>query len=253
VLSMTSVLCVLQTDPEGSVRPPVGGVSEQPGAGPEAGFVALEQSLLRLGRSAVADRATGRAQETLFVLAGHGALRQGGREYALEPETGALLPVGHEYQLLAGVDGLHLVCVRIPDPEPGGHAPAVARLADQAPHDATSDRQFRIVADPSTGLSSATHFVGDIPATRAPEHFHLYDEVIYVLEGEGFLDAEGARRPVGPGTCIGLPARLVHCLANTGDSAMRVQAVFRPAGSPAAAYYPDGTPAYPGVAPVERI
>ena len=27
---------------------------------------------------------------------------------------------------------------------------------------------------------------------------------------------------------------------------MRVVAVFRPAGSPAAAYYPDGTPAYPG-------
>ena len=25
---------------------------------------------------------------------------------------------------------------------------------------------------------------------------------------------------------------------------MRVVAVFRPAGSPAAAYYPDGTPAY---------
>jgi hypothetical protein len=27
---------------------------------------------------------------------------------------------------------------------------------------------------------------------------------------------------------------------------MRVVAVFRPAGSPAAAYYPDGTPAYEG-------
>jgi hypothetical protein len=26
--------------------------------------------------------------------------------------------------------------------------------------------------------------------------------------------------------------------------------VFRPAGSPAAAYYPDGAPAYPGVEPI---
>ena len=43
-----------------------------------------------------------------------------------------------------------------------------------------------------------------------------------------------------------LPARVVHCLHNTGDSMMRVVAVFRPAGSPAAAYYADGTPAYPG-------
>ena len=40
-----------------------------------------------------------------------------------------------------------------------------------------------------------------------------------------------------------LPARLVHCLANTGDSELRLLAVFRPAGSPAEAYYPDGTPA----------
>ena len=31
---------------------------------------------------------------------------------------------------------------------------------------------------------------------------------------------------------------------------MRVVAVFRPAGSPAAAFYPDGTPAYPGIDPV---
>jgi hypothetical protein len=33
----------------------------------------------------------------------------------------------------------------------------------------------------------------------------------------------------------------VHCLANTGESEMRVLGVFRPAGSPAEAYYPDGT------------
>jgi mannose-6-phosphate isomerase-like protein (cupin superfamily) len=66
-----------------------------------------------------------------------------------------------------------------------------------------------------------------------------------LLEGEGLFHAEGASRPVGPGTCIRLPARTVHCLENTGHTTMRVQAVFRPAGSPASAYFPDGTPAYP--------
>ena len=35
----------------------------------------------------------------------------------------------------------------------------------------------------------------------------------------------------------------MHCLANTGDAELRVLGVFRPAGSPAEAYYPDGTPA----------
>ena len=32
--------------------------------------------------------------------------------------------------------------------------------------------------------------------------------------------------------------------ANSGEEPMRIVAVFRPAGSPAAAFYPDGTPAY---------
>jgi oxalate decarboxylase/phosphoglucose isomerase-like protein (cupin superfamily) len=40
-----------------------------------------------------------------------------------------------------------------------------------------------------------------------------------------------------------LPARLVHCLENTGAQEMQVLGVFRPAGSPAEAYYPDGAPA----------
>jgi hypothetical protein len=43
----------------------------------------------------------------------------------------------------------------------------------------------------------------------------------------------------------------VHCLENTGAEVMRVVAVFRPAGSPAAAYYPDGTPASAGAPPLE--
>jgi quercetin dioxygenase-like cupin family protein len=251
--STSNVLCLLHPDSEAPVRPPSGAVSEQPGVGPEAGFAALEQSVLWLGPTAVADRGTGSSEETMFVLGGRGTLRQGGHEHPLEPESAAHLPPGHEYELQAGDDGMHLVCVRIPDPEPGGEAAGTTRLADQAADDATTERQFRIVADPSTGLRSGTHFVGYIPTARAPDHFHTYDEVIYVLEGQGFFHAEGTRRPVAQGTCIGLPARLVHCLENTGDSAMRIQAVFRPAGSPAAAYYPNGTPAYPGVAPLEQI
>jgi hypothetical protein len=35
----------------------------------------------------------------------------------------------------------------------------------------------------------------------------------------------------------------VHCLENVGPGEMQVLGVFRPAGSPAEAYYPDGTQA----------
>ena len=126
----------------------------------------------------------------------------------------------------------------------------VRRLADQQSQAATTDREFRIVADPSTGLRSATHFVGYIPTATAPDHFHTYNEVIYVLEGEGVLHAQGTDWRLGAGSCIQLPARAVHCLENTGDAWMRVVAVFRPAGSPAAAYYPDGTPAHADAPPL---
>ena len=149
---------------------------------------------------------------------------------------------------------LELVAVRIPDPGDDGRVGSrriVRRLAEQEAQDATAAREFRIVADPSTGLRSATHFVGYIPTVRAPDHFHTYDEVIYVLDGEGILHVEDSEQPLAAGSVIELPARTVHCLENTGEDVMRVVAVFRPAGSPAAAYYPDGAPAYVGAPPLE--
>jgi uncharacterized cupin superfamily protein len=103
------------------------------------------------------------------------------------------------------------------------------------------------VSDPRSGLRSGTQFVGYIPPVRAADHFHTYDEVIYVLEGEGTFHSGGSSWRVGPGSCIALPAFTVHCLENTASTArdvMRVLGVFRPAGSPAAAYHPDGTAAH---------
>jgi mannose-6-phosphate isomerase-like protein (cupin superfamily) len=86
-------------------------------------------------------------------------------------------------------------------------------------------------------------FVGYIPVGRAPDHFHTYDEVVYVLRGEGALHIDGETAPLRAGSCVHLPARLVHCLENVGPGELHVLGVFRPAGSPAEAYYPDGTKA----------
>ena len=114
---------------------------------------------------------------------------------------------------------------------------------------ATSGRQFVLGARPDVGCGSVTQFIGLVPPGRAPDHFHTYDEVIYILEGEGALHIDGESAPLRPGSCVHLPARIVHCLANTGDTELRLLGVFRPAGSPAEAYYPDGTLA---VQPEER-
>ncbi len=224
-------------------------LSVRPTLGPHTGFAALEQAVLECGPGRSRPRRTATAEETLFVLQGHGMLHLAGTSYELEPELGAYLAPGDEYEVEnPGPSLLRMVVVRIPDPEPAAADDppriVVRRLSDQMAQAATTERSFRIVADPSSGLRSATHFVGDIPSARAPEHFHTYDEVIYVLEGTGAFHADGIDAPLAPGACIQLPARTVHCLENTGDRPMRVVAVFRPAGSPAAAFYPDGTPAY---------
>jgi quercetin dioxygenase-like cupin family protein len=223
---------------------------EQPTLGPRTDFPPLEQTIVELDPGASARRQTGPVEEVLFVMSGTGTLELDGAKHELEPESGAYLAPDEEYVLEStGQHPLTLISVRIPDPDSETSADVrkvVRRLADQEAQAATTDREFRIVADPSTGLRSATHFVGYIPTARAPDHFHTYNEVIYVLDGSGVLHSQGNEWRVTAGSCIQLPARVVHCLQNTGDSMMRVVAVFRPAGSPAAAYYPDGTPAHTG-------
>jgi mannose-6-phosphate isomerase-like protein (cupin superfamily) len=231
-------------------RNPATGLTVRPTLGTQTGFEALEQAVLELEPGRSQEIEIGAVEETLFVLAGRGSIHVGDQVHELEPEVGLYLPPGSTFALEnPGPETLRLIAVRVPNPEPTGQAvgssePAVRRLADQELESATTEREFRIVADPDSGLRSATHFVGYIPIGRAPDHFHTYDEVIYVIDGEGVMHAGDFEQALSPGACIQLPARTVHCLENTGTEPMRVVAVFRPAGSPAAAYYPDGTPAY---------
>jgi mannose-6-phosphate isomerase-like protein (cupin superfamily) len=221
--------------------------------GPHTGFEALEQAVLEVAPGRTDSIRVTAAEETLFVLAGSGRIDVGGETHELAPEVGVYIPAESEFSLEnSGAETLRLVAVRIPvrdgettkalHPE----TPTVRALSDQEAERATAQREFRIIVDPSSGLGSATHFVGYIPTAKAPEHFHTYDEVIYVLNGEGVMHAGDVEQAVRTGSCIQLPARTVHCLENTGAEPMCVVGVFRPAGSPAEAYYPDGTPASMG-------
>ncbi len=206
-------------------------------------------ALLRCVAGRGAQRETGAAEELLFVVSGRGRLIAADGEHSLEPEAGALLHDGARYELEnEGPDDLLVVSIAVHDPlAPAGEREQtrteLSRLSDHAAQAATADREFRIVFDPSCGCPSVTQFVGYIPVGAAPAHYHLYDEVIYVLNGDGVMHMNASQTPLSAGSCIHLPARKLHTLANSGPGIMRVLGVFRPAGSPAAAYYPDGTPA----------
>src|SRR2546426_631929 len=101
------------------------------------------------------------------------------------------------------------------------------------PRTLDSAQQVRYLADEEVGSHDATQFLGVIDPSRAPAHGHVYDEVIYVVEGEGTLHLDGQSTPIAAGSCIHLPPQIAHCLENHGPGPMRVLGVFHPAGDPA--------------------
>jgi mannose-6-phosphate isomerase-like protein (cupin superfamily) len=196
------------------------------GAAPTVAGAALEQHALVLAPGTSLHRCGDRA-ETLFVTAGRGRLRVGPDEAELRPETGIFLAAGEEAELEV-VEELRLVRALSPAAEPTT-ARTVA-YAHEAARDAGIGREFRLLAC----SSETTQFVGIVPPGRALMHNHPYDEVAYVVEGEGVLHWEdGTDVPVPAGSCIFFPRLVFHSLENTGTTNLRIMGVITPAHSPA--------------------
>ena len=210
--------------------------------GPETALAScpeFDQRLLRFDRGGE-ERRDGERDEVLYVLAGSATATIGGERHELAPGTALFVARGTSWRV-DGADGLLLLSVLVNDPLPATASHAVIAGGERGT--ATAGREFTLLARPEHGCASVTQFVGFIPPGRAPDHFHRYDEVVFVLAGAGELHIDGETAELRAGSCIHLPARLVHCLENTGPGEMQVLGVFRPAGSPAEAYYPDGTAA----------
>jgi len=206
--------------------------------GPARGCAELEQRLLRFDGPRA--EASSTDDEVAYVLRGRGAATVGRERAVLGPGTALYVAAGTRWSV-DDADGLELLSVLVREPLPvNGADHAIIAVEDAEAGEATAGRMFRLLAP----CPSATQFVGYIPIGRAPDHYHRYDEVVYVLEGTGMLHIGGESAPLRRGSCIHLPAELVHSLENVGPGEMQVLGVFRPAGSPAEAYYPDGTLAY---------
>jgi mannose-6-phosphate isomerase-like protein (cupin superfamily) len=193
------------------------------------------------------------ADELLLVTSGAGLLLGDGDGDGdeLVEGTGVLLRAGETWSLDVP-ERLELASVLVPAP-PGPWASAAARdvppgprtrrLGSSAKQDATSGREFEVLFDARHGSRGATSFVGRIPAAGAPAHYHLYDEICVILHGEGALHVGATPQPLRPGDAFHVAPRLLHGVENTGPGDLVLLGVFRPAGSAAAAYYPDGRPA----------
>jgi mannose-6-phosphate isomerase-like protein (cupin superfamily) len=205
-----------------------------------SGSERLEQRVLRFAPGRSRPRALDDAEQVLYVASGTGTLLIDGRSHDLERDTGAYVAAGERFEVEnPGPDELVAVAVSTPQEDTSAPRPErrTVRAGDRPTLPAGGDREFRYLADEQVGSHDVTQFLGVIAPGRAPDHSHVYDEVIYVIDGEGVLHLDGRQTPIAAGSCIHLPPLAEHCLENTGDGPMRVLGVFHPAGDPASRAY----------------
>jgi mannose-6-phosphate isomerase-like protein (cupin superfamily) len=179
-----------------------------------------------------------------------------GRPHAVGPATGIYLRLGQTLTVAnPGSESLVMISSQCPEPldasfkttlpmtcpPPSSLSPdrsPIVRLADR-PALPIADRWYRVLVDDEAGSTQVTQFVGSIPPGRAPDHFHNYEEVLFILRGAGRMWAGETHTPIGEGSCVYLPRGQVHCVENTGDDELRLLGVFYPAGSPSVRYEVD--------------
>ncbi len=195
----------------------------------------LEQRLIRFSRGRSGERVNGARHELLYVVSGRATVVVEGVEHPVEAESGVYITEGERYHVdNAGPDDLAVVSVLVPaEHSSNGSRRVVVRYADRPTLPATRDRDFRYLVDVDAGCEDATQFLGTIRPGREGMHSHVYDEVIYVVDGEGGVHFESWSSPIGAGSCIHLPPYTMHILENSGSGPMRVLGVFHPSGDPA--------------------
>ncbi|HEY7207956.1 MAG TPA: cupin domain-containing protein [Gaiellaceae bacterium] len=208
--------------------------------GAAAGSERLEQRVSRFAEGRSLPRGPGSdRQEILYVASGRGTLHLGGEGHELRPDTGLFVAGGETYEVEnPGPDELVLVSVTAPQSAPPANGRRVAVRFDEQPElRADANRTFRYLVNQDAGCLDVTQFVGIVQPCRAPDHSHHYDEVGYIVEGEGVAHIGGEKTPLTAGSCFHLPPELVHCIENDGSSVMRIMGVFHPSGDPASRSY----------------
>jgi mannose-6-phosphate isomerase-like protein (cupin superfamily) len=200
----------------------------------------LEQRVVRFAPGRSEPRTLERRQEIMYIVSGHGQLELDGERHALDPETGVFVAPDESYAVHnPGPDDLLVVSVVAPEDRSAasGSRRVTIRLADQPELDASSERTFHYLVNEDAGCSDLTQFLGIVQPSKAPFHSHSYDEVGYVVEGEGLAHVDGVSIPLRSGSCFHLAPDQIHCIENSGAGAMRILGVFHPSGSPASRSY----------------
>jgi mannose-6-phosphate isomerase-like protein (cupin superfamily) len=202
----------------------------------------LEQRVVRFAPGRSRERTADGRHELLYVVSGSGELEVDGRTHALEAGTGAFVAPGETYAIEnPGPGELHVVAVSA-TADVGvdtDKREVTIRFDDQPEHTASVERTFRYLINEDAGCLDVTQFMGIVQPSKAPFHSHPYEELGYIVEGEGVAHAAGESVPLRPGSCFHLPPEKVHCIENVGPGPMRILGVFHPSDSPANRVYQD--------------
>jgi mannose-6-phosphate isomerase-like protein (cupin superfamily) len=196
----------------------------------------LEQRIVTYASGRSPERTLEDTHAVLYVAAGNGRLRLDGETYELEPETGVFVAAGETFAVENdGPEALEVVEVVVPqEAEPAENRRVLVHYRDRPDESASSDRDFRCLVNEDAGIAEVTQFLGTIQPGRAAMHAHEYDEVLYVVEGEGVVHWDDGRAiAVRRGSCIHFPVLKLHTLENTLSTPMRVMGVLHPQLSPA--------------------
>ena len=201
---------------------------------------ALALEALTLAPGAIAAIGRPGHDSLLYVERGAGRLSVEGGASASVRRGGAGLVLAGEEGALAATEDLEAIVATVGS-EVDLHAPMGARqlvvsLDDADLQGATGGRSFEILFGPHNGSTRATLFAGFVPPGKAPWHYHLYDEIVWIPEGPGRLHLAEGDEALPAGSAFRLRPRQVHIVENAGVDEMTIIGVFTPAGSPSAAY-----------------
>lgn len=215
--------------------------------GRASGAEAISLRILEFGPGMSPGLCNRECDEVIYVLEGECTVFIDDVAYEVGPETGVYLRPGQTLSVKnAGPFVVRFVSSQCPEETfeiatetvasgASSQGSPIVKLSDRRALP-TADRWYRVLVDDEIGSEQVTQFVGSIPPGRAPDHFHEYEEVLFILRGEGRMWAGDTNTPIGVGSCVYLPKRQVHCVENTGEGELRLLGVFYPAGSPAVRY-----------------
>ena len=212
------------------------------------GAKALSQYLIRVSKGKTPIRSYPHSDVVLYVIDGSGEVTISGRTFPIKSKTGIYVKSSEAFSFtnynVGSLEVLMTVCPECQSPKwlksmPGNfdsnHKKRTVEISERN-KTATGDRFYQLLVGKKMGSKQVTQFAGSIPKSKAPDHYHLYEEAITILSGNGYMWTANTKTKVEKGSMIFLPKKQSHCLECITDEGLKIMGVFYPAGSPKVSY-----------------